>query len=144
MKLLLDNSNLFAGGGLQVAFSFLQDLKKLALHNEYHVVQSIKCAENLDASGFPTNFTFYTLSKNEEHSKQQRISKVRSLENAIKPDCIFTLFGPSYHKSNFPKIVGFAIPFIIYPNSPFFNQRSLKEKLYYKLLTILKTYCFKK
>ena len=144
MKLLLDNSNLFAGGGLQVAFSFLHDLKKLALPNDYHVVQSIKCAENFDASGFPKNFTFYTLSKNEEHSKRLRISKVRSLENAIRPDCIFTLFGPSYHKSNFPKIVGFAIPFIIYPNSPFFNQISLKEKIYYKLLTILKTYCFKK
>ena len=144
MKLLLDNSNLFAGGGLQVAFSFLHDLKKLDLPNEYHVVQSIKCSENFDASSFPENFTFYTLSKNEEHSKRQRISKVRSFENSIVPDCIFTLFGPSYHKSNFPKIVGFAIPFIIYPNSPFFNQISLKEKIYYKLLTILKTYCFKK
>ncbi len=28
MKLIIDNSNLFAGGGLQVAASFLRDLKK--------------------------------------------------------------------------------------------------------------------
>ena len=143
MKLLLDNSNLFAGGGLQVAFSFLNDLKKMPVKHHYHVVQSVKCAATFDCTAFPENFTFYTLTAVEEHSKRKRINKVRSLENKIQPDCIFTLFGPSYHKSNFPKIVGFAIPYIIYPESPFFKKLSLKDKVYYKLLTVLKTYCFK-
>ena len=29
MKILIDNSNLFAGGGIQVATSFLNDLKEI-------------------------------------------------------------------------------------------------------------------
>ena len=44
MKLIIDNSNLFAGGGLQVAASFLRDLKKkMNLSDEFHIIQSLKC-----------------------------------------------------------------------------------------------------
>jgi glycosyltransferase involved in cell wall biosynthesis len=144
MKIIIDNSNLFAGGGLQVAVSFLNNLKEMDLAHEFHIIQSVKCAENFDASLFSKNFVFYNLSRIEENSKRKRKLRVVSIENSINPDCIFTLFGPSYHKSSFPKIVGFAIPYIIYPDSPFFKQLSVKDKVYYKLLIVLKTYCFKK
>lgn len=144
MKLIIDNSNLFAGGGLQVAASFLRDLKNMKIQNDFHVIQSVNCANVIGKEVFPDNFTFYNLTKAEEKSKTKRIKVVRKIEDMLKPDCIFTLFGPSYHKSKFPKLVGFAIPFIIYPNSPFFEKISLKEKIYYKLLAILKTYSFKK
>lgn len=144
MKLIIDNSNLFAGGGLQVAASFLRDLKNMNLADDFHVIQSVNSASIIGKEAFPNNFTFYNLDKSEEKSKAKRIKSVRKIENTIKPDCIFTLFGPSYHKSKFPKLVGFAIPFIIYPESPFFKQISFKEKLYYKLLSVIKTYSFKK
>lgn len=144
MKVILDNSNLFAGGGLQVAASFLKDLRASSLSIEFHVIQSVKMVENLEPSFFPSNFVFYNLGTAEEGSIFKRRSRVRLLENQIQPDCIFTLFGPSYHKSKFPKIVGFAIPYIVYPDSPFFKKLSIKNKLHYKVLDILKTYCFKK
>jgi len=144
MKLIIDNSNLFAGGGLQVAASFLRDLKNMNLKDDFHVIQSVNCASIIGKESFPDNFTFYNLDKSEEKSKAKRIKSVRKIEDTIQPDCIFTLFGPSYHKSKFPKLVGFAIPFIIYPESPFFKQISFKEKLYYKLLSVIKTYSFKK
>lgn len=144
MKLIIDNSNLFAGGGLQVAVSFLKDLKKINFTDDFHVVQSVNCANVIGKEVFPDNFTFYNLDKSEEKSKAKRIKSVKKIEDTVKPDCIFTLFGPSYHKSKFPKLVGFAIPFIIYPESPFFKRISFKEKLYYKLLSVIKTYSFKK
>lgn len=144
MKLIIDNSNLFAGGGLQVAASFLRDLKKSNLLNEFHVIQSVNCANIIGDEIFPDNFTFYNLTKSEENSKTKRIKSVKKIENTVKPDCIFTLFGPSYHKSRFPKLVGFAIPFIIYPDSPFFRITSFKENLYYRILSVIKTYSFKK
>ncbi|WP_326984842.1 glycosyltransferase [Chryseobacterium sp. MYb264] len=144
MKILIDNSNLFAGGGLQVAASFLRDLKKLNSLHTFHVVLSINCVQVLKDDVFPDNFTFYNLGKKEEKSKRKRIKSVSQIENSVYPDCIFTIFGPSYHKSNFPKLVGFAIPYIIYPDSPFFKQISIKEKIYYKILSIIKTYSFKK
>lgn len=144
MKILIDNSNLFAGGGLQVAASFLRDLKKINKEDVFFVVQSLNCAKVLVNDTFPENFVFYNLGKSEEQSKRERINSVKRIENSVTPDFIFTVFGPSYHKSNYPKLVGFAIPYILYPNSPFFKQISLKEKMYYKLLSIIKTYSFKK
>ncbi|WP_394660357.1 glycosyltransferase family 4 protein [uncultured Chryseobacterium sp.] len=144
MKLIIDNSNLFAGGGLQVAASFLRDLKKMNCTDDFHVIQSVNCASTIGNESFPGNFTFYNLDRSEERFKAKRIKSVKKIEDAVKPDCIFTLFGPSYHKSRFPKVVGFAIPYIIYSESPFFKQISFKEKLYYKFLSVIKTYSFKK
>lgn len=144
MKLLIDNSNLFAGGGLQVAASFLRDLKRLPTDDEFVVVNSVKCTESLGNEDFPRNFKFYRLTKAEETSKRKRIRKVLEIENEEQPDIIFTLFGPSYHKSGRTKVVGLAIPYIIYPKSPFLKNISLKEKIYYKLLALLKTYSFKR
>ncbi|MDV3583331.1 hypothetical protein CMU85_17665 [Elizabethkingia anophelis] len=120
MKLIIDNSNLFAGGGLQVAASFLRDLKKMNLSDEFHIIQSLNAIKVIENEQFPDNFTFYNLGKSEEKSKSKRIRSVKRIESIVNPDCIFTLFGPSYHKSKYPKLVGFAIPYIIYQNSPFF------------------------
>ncbi|RTZ00891.1 glycosyltransferase family 1 protein [Flavobacterium sp. RSP49] len=144
MKVLLDNSNLFAGGGLQVAVSFLRDLKKIQSPVQFHVIQSCNCVKSLGDENFPENFIFYNLGQKEQFSKLKRIISVKNIENTIRPNCIFTLFGPSYHKSNYPKIVGFAIPHIIYPNSPFFSKISFKEKLSLFLLNKLKEYMFKR
>lgn len=144
MKLIIDNSNLFAGGGLQVAASFLRDLKKMNLSDEFHIIQSLNAIKVIENEQFPDNFTFYNLGKSEEKSKSKRIRSVKRIESIVNPDCIFTLFGPSYHKSKYPKLVGFAIPYIIYQNSPFFKKISVKENIYYKLLSILKVYSFKK
>lgn len=144
MKLIIDNSNLFAGGGIQVAISFLKDLKFLELSHEYYIIQSPNMEKAIHNIDFPENFHFYHLSKNTISAKRERIREVINIENKINPDCIFTVFGPSYHKSNYPKLVGFAIPHIIYPNSPYFKKLSIKDKLYSKLLAYFKSYCFKK
>src|SRR5690606_15964055 len=108
--------------GIQVGISFITDLSKLNLSDEYHIIQSCKMAEVFNKSDYPDNFIFYDLNIECEQSILVRAKKVKLLEDQIKPDCIFTLFGPSYHKSNFPKIVGFAIPHIIYPESPFIKN----------------------
>ena len=41
MKIIVDNSNLFAGGGIQVATSFLNDLNSMKLMHELHFIQSL-------------------------------------------------------------------------------------------------------
>lgn len=143
MKIVIDNSNLFAGGGLQVAVSFIRDLKKLNLSDEIHIIQSLNAARVLGDEIFPKNFKFYNLGRTEEVLLWKRIKNVKKIEREVCPDCIFTIFGPSYHKSEFPKVVGFAIPYIIYPNSPFFEKLSFFKRVYYKILSIIKTYSFK-
>ncbi|WP_286964576.1 MULTISPECIES: glycosyltransferase [Acinetobacter] len=144
MKYIIDNSNLYAGGGIQVASSFLNDLKNLNLKNEYHVIQSFKMAESFDINDFPVNFKFYNLCRESEKSIVIRIKKVKLIENKIIPDCIFTIFGPSYHKSKFPKIVGFAIPHIIYGDSPYIKNLDLLSKIKNKLIMEFKRFFFVK
>lgn len=144
MNLVIDNSNLIVGGGIQVGTSFLNDLKKINLDYQYHVIQSSNSLKEIDKSMFPINFHFYDLNEDETKSISKRIKRVKEIENLVKPKCIFTVFGPSYHKSNYPKIVGFAIPYLIYPDSPFFKNISLLKKIKYYFLSILKRTAFKK
>lgn len=143
MKVLIDNSNLYAGGGIQVATSFLYDLISIKDDNEYHVIQSVNSAKQVNKIDFDKRFKFYDLTEKDK-SILNRIKKLKEIEKQIKPNVIFTVFGPSYHKSNYPKVVGFALPYIIYPQSPFFKLISRKERLKYKILGIIKTFCFNK
>ena len=142
MKILVDNSNLFAGGGLQVAASFIRDLKTLGYKDEYYIVQSFNSSKELGDEIFPDNFVFINLSKKEEKSIPQRIKELKKIEKGIEPDVIFTVFGPSYHKSNYKKIVGFAWGFVIYPNSPYFKKISFKTLIKFKILNLIKVFCF--
>jgi glycosyltransferase involved in cell wall biosynthesis len=143
LKIIIDNSNLSAGGGIQVARSFLYDLNSLKLSHDFHVIQSYNFSKQIDKTVFSSNFHFYDLNEIDKVILS-RVKKVRALENAIKPNVIFTVFGPSYHRSKFPRIVGLAIPYLIYKNSPFFNEISCIEKIYYKVWGALKRYFFVK
>lgn len=129
-----------------MAISFLNDLNISEYQDKYefHVIQSPNINEQVQNDGFLSNFIFYALDVKSIKSKKYRKHIMYDLENKIQPDCIFTTFGPSYHKSNFPKIVGFAIPYIIYNDSPFFDTISTIKKVKYYLLSKIKTYCFLK
>lgn len=141
MKIIIDSSNLFAGGGVQVATSFLNDLNKINLDHEFHVLQSHGLKKQIDKSIFSSNFIFYELKANHS-SILKRIKEVKLIESTLNPDVIFTVFGPSYHKSSCPKVVGFAIPHLIYKKSPFFNKMSIKNRLKNKISNIYKKYFF--
>lgn len=141
MKILIDNSNLFAGGGIQVAVSFLNDLKKIENQYEYHVIQSSSSAKAIDKKHFPSNFIFYDL---DTFSIAEKIKKVKNIEKVVQPNCIFTIFGPSYHKSKCPKIVGFAFGQMIYQDSPFYKKMTFLHRLKYKMIIFLKKKLFVK
>jgi glycosyltransferase involved in cell wall biosynthesis len=149
-KIVIDNSNLYVGGGIQVATSFLKDLNQLEQNNfiSYFtaiiVIQSYNSAKQIDKSTFSSKFIFYDLDISSQNSILKRTKNVKKIEDEVKPDITFTVFGPSYHKSQNLKLVGFAIPYIVYPDSPFFERLSFKEKIYYKFLSFVKSYAFKK
>ncbi|WP_299006409.1 glycosyltransferase [uncultured Tenacibaculum sp.] len=143
MKALIDNSNLYAGGGIQVATSFLHDLCSIEDDNQYHVVQSVNSAKQINKEEFDDRFYFYDLTK-ENSSILKRSNWLKKIENEVKPNVIFTVFGPSYHKSNFPKVVGFALGQVLYPQSPYFKKISLLNLVKLKLVSYLKSFLFQK
>jgi glycosyltransferase involved in cell wall biosynthesis len=128
-KILIDCSNLQAGGGIQVALSFLSDLISMSLTDDFTVLLSPQMLDSITKETYDNNFTFIEMPQRKYRNLFVRSRYIRKIEKQIKPDVIFVVFGPSYNKSKVPKIVGYAIPHYIYEDSPYFQQYNLKEKL---------------
>ena len=54
-------------------------------------------------------------------------------EKKVKPDIVFTLFGPSYWRPKAPHLCGFAKAQYVYLDSPYFNSYSLLKLLKFKV-----------
>src|SRR5690606_2095256 len=97
MKILINTSNLKKGGALQVAHSFLSEIKEIKEH-EFHVVLSSTLSNQINPREYYENFIFYSYSIKTTFFKAL-IGKdkfLSNLENTISPDCVFTVFGPAY------------------------------------------------
>lgn len=142
MKILIDCSNLQAGGGIQVALSFMNDLITMRIHEEFAILMSPQIAEALKMLILPDNFQTIKIPQKFYKNFLIRRREVKRLEDKIKPNIIFCVFGPSYHKSNFPKVVGFAIGQMLYRSSPYFDQLDFVSRFKLKTLLRVKKFFF--
>jgi len=143
LKILIDCTNQKVGGGIQVATSFINDLKELDLPHQFIVVLSRQMVNNFDRSKFPSNIKILDLPQGVDN--KMAISKyLLGIEKEYKIDKVFCVFGPSYYKSMVPKVVGYAIPHYIYPESPFLKNLSIGKKFLHAFLKRTKVYLFKK
>ena len=60
MKLIINASLNYVGGGLQVALSFIQECA-LIPENTYYVFMSENVSSQIDVTSYPTNFVFYNI-----------------------------------------------------------------------------------
>ena len=140
MKLLINLSNHLGGGGLQVALSFLSECRQIT-NNEYHVFMSPNVARQVDRTSFGKNFFFYDIPS----VPFWKLSRVLSpLEKQIRPDAVFTVFGPSYWRPKSKHLEGFARGYWIYPESSFFKMMDFCWKISYHLQKNIKLFFFKK
>lgn len=146
LKIIINTSNLYKGGGVQVGYSFINECIKFT-DNEYHIFLCRKLSEQIDIDKFEDNFHFYTIPNPPSYFSKKGLKTIRilsKLEDRIAPDCVFSIFGPSYWTPKSPHILGFAIPHFIYPDSPFYQIISKSDKLKWKIHKIAKRYFFKK
>lgn len=145
MILIVNASNIVVGGGIQVSLSFIEELKKFN-DNEYHLFLSNQVSKQIDAKDFPKNFYFYYF--NVSPSSLTKGFKVRKelsrLEGIIKPNLVFTVFGPAYWKPKAIHISGFADGWCYNPNSIAFKQLSFKKKLRNLSIVARKNWAIKK
>lgn len=143
MNILVDCTNQKVGGGIQVATSFINDLKELDLPHQFIVVLSRQMVNNFDRSKFPSNIKILDLPQGVDN--KMAISKyLLGIEKEYKIDKVFCVFGPSYYKSMVPKVVGYALPHFIYKDSPYFKKISLKASIRLFFLEKIQVYLFKK
>lgn len=125
MKLLINLSGNYVGGGFQVALSFLNECKTI-VDNQYYVFLGHNFFSQVDKRTFPDNFVFYDIPK----CKLFQLHSILSpLEDEINPDVVFSVFGPRYWHSKSPHVMGYALPHYIYKDSPYFAKIGVKEKI---------------
>lgn len=131
MKLLINASTLSGTGVSQVAISFIYECRNFA-ENTYYVFLSRSIAKQIDKKDFDENFKFYVIKNHPIYGFKGFRSKYEmiALEKRIKPDCVFSVFGPSWWTPQAPHLMGYAYPHYVYPESPVFGIMPMKELLY--------------
>lgn len=118
MRLLINASNLVVGGGLQVAASLLEELKQFSDHT-YLVFLSKALNAQVDMKSFPSNFQFELIASPAAlRSRHAVVKKMHASEDAFAADVVFSVFGPSYWRPKAVHVCGFALPWLVYPESP--------------------------
>ena len=145
MILLINTSNLKKGGGIQVALSFIKEIIRFP-ENEYHIFIGCNILSQINEKEYPGNFHFYYI-QNSPFSLKHGIgiiNRLRKLEDKIKPDCVFSVFGPSYWTPKSPHLLGYAQGYYLYPESPFFKRITLSNKIKINLLKIVHRFFFRR
>ena len=134
MKVVINASTVRIGGGLQATHSFLSECRVLSGHT-FHVFLSAKMSALIDRSLYPGNFMFYDIkaSSASMQGRRQLRRELSALERRIRPDVVFTIFGPPYWRPQARHICGFAKAQYLYKDSPFFKIITLKQSLLLKL-----------
>lgn len=144
MKILINCSNLKVGGGLQVAHSFLYEIKSNTEH-QFIVVLSDFLKYQINQSEFPENFKFfhYSIQPSAYKAIFGNDTFLSDIEDKYNPDVVFSVFGPTYWQPKAKHICGFAKPDYIYKNSPYFEQLSFFQKLKLQAMEFFHMFDFK-
>ena len=141
MNIIINTSNLKIGGALQVAISFIYECVNFT-ENKYHVFLSPSMSKEIDVLEFPNNFIFYFFDNPSRFIIfDKTISLLNKTELKINPDCVFSVFGPTYWKPKSKHVMGFANGLYLYGDLPYLQNmkgfENLKfnlRKLYHKFL----------
>lgn len=124
MKLMLDCTPLSQGGGVQVALSFIENISNCNLRvflvctHDFYIKLKDK---HLDAF-----FGIFICSKQNKLSLSRRLKQI---EREVKPDLVFSVFGPSYWRPRCKSIQGFALGKMLYNDSrDLYESQFLKYK----------------
>lgn len=125
-RIVINASNLHVGGGVQVASSFINEIPSAARKN-IAVLASRVVSENISLSEHErSSFAVFEVADSNGH-------KLTNKPLGSKTQCsriIFTVFGPLYRWNDRDyNIVGFAQPWIIYPNNPCYQMLPPMERI---------------
>lgn len=145
MIILINCTNLKAGGGLQVADSICSQLSCFPQHHFYVVLssyleltkQKIKCFGNTDLFTYniPNNLMTIVI------GRDKFLDKLVVKKNI---DAVLTVFGPSRWCPQVPHLCGFAMPHLVIPESPFFAKITFTQIIKWKLWCKIRKWSFKR
>ncbi|MEH5668925.1 glycosyltransferase [Enterobacter cloacae] len=141
MSLLINASNLYVGGGVQVAVSVLEELTNSK--RQFIAAVSPLVARQLSEETLINCRIIDKTPSNIFNFESRRALDKIVLENNIRK--VFTIFGPSYWNPKGVKhAVGFALPWLIYDTRRVFSKLTFAEKAKKILLMWLQPCFYKK
>jgi glycosyltransferase involved in cell wall biosynthesis len=133
--------NLHVGGGVQVAASFISEIP-MEWRPKLRLIISSEVRKDLTLNSEEMG-QFHELIELNTYGSSLFDRKFKDIlgENAI----VFTVFGPNYRMSKSRiNLVGFAQPWIIYPNNACYRMLTLSEKVRAKIKFWIQGVLFKK
>lgn len=132
MRFLINASNLKVGGGVQVADSICRELVYYPQHHFLIVhssalndcVRIVQNYENIKTLQYETPLNLRIVITGRDKMLDSLV-----IENDI--DAVLTIFGPSRWRPKIPHLSGFAKPQLVLPESPFWEQLTLKKRIEY-------------
>lgn len=144
MKIVINTTNLKVGGALQVAISFIYECMNFT-DNEYHVLLSPTMLKEIDSSVFPKNFIFYYFDNPSRFIVFDSVIKqLNKIEEKINPDCVFSVFGPTYWKPKSKHVMGFANGLYLYGDLPYMQEMKGFEEFKFNLKKMYHQFLLKK
>ena len=127
--LLINCGNIHSGGGLQVAVAFLSDFIN---YDDLRANFSVNVAKVLWLSSAVYKQLNVTLSDLESIFDIVKVVDLVGIAAVfrspavwrMKPDVVFTVFGPNYLLGGMYRVTGFAQPWIIYPSKSVYSKYS--------------------
>lgn len=143
-SILINASNLHAGGGVQVAVSFIYELTKLLGRlSRFNITIYVSSTVDKNLESIDTD---------KKSFKNYKVFDVFGL-NALNPkiseefygyDLVFTIFGPLYLPKKIPNhIIGFAQLWILYPENDAQKNSSLTTQIKNKIKFTIQWFFFK-
>jgi len=119
MKILINCSNLTIGGGMQVAHSFIIECAAFVSH-EFHITLSAELTEYLKGKTFKDHMHFYHIDGSiiSLRERLKVLKQLNKIEAEVKPDVVYSVFGPTYWRPKAKHIMGFAMPQYLYHDLP--------------------------
>lgn len=141
MKILINLSNLYVGGGVQVALSLLGELRSFPNKHTYYIIISPVIQKQISTAGYPAHFNFILIEKSPSSllTRKKITTILFNLEKKIKPAIVFSLFGPTFWRPQTVHLMGFANPWYIYPDSSAYDSLSFFNRLKQRLRTAYKS-----
>lgn len=141
MKIILNFLPLKTGGGVQVALDFLENIRMTDRGHDWYLI----CRENTPFLRYLGGTLHLASEVSDNNLSRLRFEyrEIRYLEERIKPDIIYTLFGPPLPRVKTLQVAGCAYSNLFYPEIdfwggyPFFSRTLKKVKDRFRLSRFL-------
>ncbi len=143
MNILVNCSNLKAGGGLQVADSVCSQLYRFPQHKFVVVLPANLEATKERISGYSNVHIYtYNIPNAIKTIILGRDAFLDHLADNSHAEVVFTIFGPSRWRPKLPHLSGFAMAQMVILDSPFYSRMTIVQSVQWSLWRNIRKWLF--